>query len=133
MRFSQCRALITGAGTGIGKATAIRLANEGAKVILVGRTRSKLEETANEINSAKKVPAAEVFPADVTVEEDVIELTEYVGQQFGDLHILINNAGGSKNSTVMETSALDWDRVQNANLKSVFLVSKHLGKLMADA
>lgn len=133
MRFSQSVALVTGAGTGIGKATALRLANEGARVILTGRTRSKLESTANEINSVKKIPVAEIFPADVTVEEDVKELADYVERQFGDLHILINNAGGSKHSRVLETSQEDWDSVQNANLKSVFLVSKHLGKVMKAA
>ncbi|PLT34560.1 SDR family NAD(P)-dependent oxidoreductase [Bacillus sp. V5-8f] len=132
MRFSQSIALITGAGTGIGKATALRLANEGARVILTGRTRSKLENAAHEINSVKKNPVAEIFPADVTVEQDVKELADYIRQQFGDLHIVINNAGGSRHSRVLETTEEDWDAVQNANLKSVFLVSKYLGKLMTE-
>ncbi|MFE8700431.1 SDR family NAD(P)-dependent oxidoreductase [Cytobacillus sp. FJAT-54145] len=132
MRFSQSVALITGAGSGIGKASAIRLANEGAKVILVGRTKSKLEETAQEINETKKIPMAEIFPADVTDEEDVQELAQYVQEQFGDLHVLINNAGGSKHGRILETSAKDWDYVQSVNLKSVFLVTKWLGKIMVD-
>lgn len=131
MRFSDSVALITGAGSGIGKAVAIRLADEGARVILVGRTRSKLEQTAKEINSARKLPVAEIFSADVTDEEDVIELAEYVEEQFGDLHILINNAGGSNSSSILEMPADEWDKVQAANLKSVFLVSRTLGKLMA--
>ncbi|WP_409292806.1 SDR family NAD(P)-dependent oxidoreductase [Peribacillus sp. SCS-37] len=133
MRFSDTIALVTGAGSGIGKATAIRLANEGAKVILVGRTRSKLEVVAQDINAAKKIPAAEIFPADVKDEDDVQELKEYVQQKYGDLHVLINNAGGSVHSKIMDTSAEDWDYVQQTNLKSVFLVSKLLGGLMADA
>lgn len=130
MRFSQNIALITGAGSGIGKATAIRLADEGAKVILVGRTKSKLEAVATEINRTKRIPMAEIFQADVSDEEDVKELAEYVNIHFGDLHILINNAGGSKNSKILDTSGKDWDDVQNANLRSVFLVSKMLGRLM---
>lgn len=130
MRFSQTIALITGAGSGIGKETAIRLADEGAKVILVGRTKSKLEAVANEINRTKRIPMAEIFQADVTDEEDVQELAEYVNIHFGDLHILVNNAGGSKDGNVLEMKAKDWDRVQNTNLKSVFLVSKMLGNLM---
>jgi 3-oxoacyl-[acyl-carrier protein] reductase len=132
MRFLQTVALITGAGSGIGKATAIRMANEGAKVILVGRTRSKLEAVANEINNTKKIPMAEIFSADVTDREDVEELRDYVVEQFGDLHILINCAGGSRQSKILETSESDWDYVQKVNLKSVFLVSKLLGQVMVD-
>lgn len=132
MRFTETVALITGAGSGIGKAAAIRLASEGAKVILVGRTKSKLESAAKEINNAHKVPRAEIFPADVTDEEDVSELADFVQEQFGDLHVLVNNAGGSVHSKIMDTSAKDWDFVQSTNLKSVFLVSKKLGELMAN-
>ncbi|WP_042454179.1 SDR family NAD(P)-dependent oxidoreductase [Neobacillus dielmonensis] len=133
MRFSQSIALVTGAGSGIGRATAVRLASEGAKVILTGRTRKKLEETAQIINQKSKIPMAEVFAADCTDEEDVEELAEYVRQQYGDLHVLVNNAGGSRNSRLLEMSLQDWDYVQDVNLKSVFLVSKALGKIMADA
>ncbi|WP_342431830.1 SDR family NAD(P)-dependent oxidoreductase [Neobacillus sp. FSL H8-0543] len=133
MRFSQTIALVTGAGSGIGKATALRLASEGAKVILVGRTKAKLEETANEINRLVKIPLAEVFPADITDAEDVRELAEYVEEQYGDLHVLINNAGGSSNTKILTMSEQEWDYVQDVNLKSVFLVSKALGKIMSEA
>lgn len=132
MRFSQTIALITGAGSGIGRAIAIRLADEGAKVILVGRTKSKLESVANEINRTKRIPMAEIFQADVTDEEDVQELADYVRVQFGDLHVLINNAGGSKKSKILDTKERDWDYVQSVNLRSVFLVSKMLGSLMVE-
>ncbi|XJZ28962.1 SDR family NAD(P)-dependent oxidoreductase [Bacillota bacterium Lsc_1132] len=133
MRFSQTIALVTGAGSGIGRATAIQLAKEGAKVILVGRTKAKLEETARIINSAARIPLAEIFPADVTDAEDVAELAEYVDQHYSDLHVLINNAGGSRHSRIMDISEEDWDYVQATNLKSVFLVSKVLGRIMAEA
>lgn len=130
MRFSQTIALITGSGSGIGKEVAIRLAREGARVVLVGRTKSKLEAVANEINRTKRIPMAEIFPADVTDEEDVKELSDYINVHFGDLHILINNAGGAKNSKILDTTEEDWDDVQKTNLRSVFLVSKMLGSLM---
>jgi meso-butanediol dehydrogenase / (S,S)-butanediol dehydrogenase / diacetyl reductase len=133
MRFSQTIALVTGAGSGIGKATALRLASEGAKVILVGRTLAKLEDTANEINRSVRIPLAEVFAADVTDAEDVRELAEYVEEQYGDLHILINNAGGSSHTKILTMSEQEWDYVQDVNLKSVFLVSKALGKIMTEA
>lgn len=133
MRFEETVVLVTGAGSGIGKATAARFASEGAKVILVGRTKSKLERAAVEINESLKLPRADIFPADVTDEEDVRELAGYIEEQFGTLHVLVNNAGGSVHSKIMDTSASDWDFVQNTNLKSVFLVSKTLGKLMSNS
>ncbi|PLR95311.1 SDR family NAD(P)-dependent oxidoreductase [Bacillus sp. T33-2] len=133
MRFTDTIAVITGGGSGIGKAAAMRLANEGAKVILVGRTKSKLQQAAREINSDKRIPVAEIFAADVSDEEDVSELSEFVKQQYGDLHVLINNAGGSVHSRIMDTAPSDWDYVHKTNLKSVFLVSKMLGKLMSES
>lgn len=132
MRFQQSIALVTGAGTGIGKAAALRLASEGARVILTGRTRQTLEETAHEINDGKE-RKAEIFCADVTDEKDILSLTNYIKEEFGDLQILINNAGGSKQTSILETTEREWDMVQNVNLKSVFLVSKHLGRLMYES
>jgi len=132
MRFTQTIAVVTGAGSGIGQAVAKRLASEGAKVILVGRTKRKLEETAEIINRNSKIPVAEIFPADCTDAEDVLELAEYVEQHYGDLHILVNNAGGSCHTKIMEIAEQEWDEVQAVNLKSVFLVSKTLGKIMID-
>ncbi|MCK1992701.1 SDR family oxidoreductase [Peribacillus muralis] len=132
MRFSQSIAVVTGAGSGIGKATAQRLSDEGANVLLVGRTKAKLKEAAAEINARNTRKVADIFPADVTDEEDVMELAMYVKEQYRDLHILINNAGGSRSSKLLDTSADDWDMVQHVNLKSVFLVSKHLGKIMVE-
>jgi meso-butanediol dehydrogenase / (S,S)-butanediol dehydrogenase / diacetyl reductase len=130
MRFQETIALVTGAGSGIGKATAIRLASEGAKVILVGRTKTKLEETANEINQINKIPLAEIFAADVTDSEDIKELAQYVVEQYGDLHVLVNNAGGSTNTSIMGMTEKEWDYVIDTNLKSIFLVSQALGKIM---
>jgi meso-butanediol dehydrogenase / (S,S)-butanediol dehydrogenase / diacetyl reductase len=132
MRFQESIALVTGAGSGIGKATACRLANEGAKVILVGRTKGKLEITANEINQTYKIPRAEIFAADVTDPEDVRELAQYVEEQYGDLHVLVNNAGGSTNTSILRMSEKEWDFVMDTNLKSIFLVSQALGKIMTE-
>nr|WP_263326226.1 SDR family oxidoreductase [Neobacillus sp. Marseille-Q6967] len=131
-RFQQTVAVVTGAGSGIGRATAERLAYEGGKVILVGRTRAKLEETALGINRNSRIPMAEVFAADVTDPEDVRELAVYVTQNYGDLHVLVNNAGGSSHSRILNMSEKEWNYVQDVNLKSVFLVSQALGKIMAE-
>ncbi|MGE7760883.1 SDR family NAD(P)-dependent oxidoreductase [Peribacillus sp. NPDC097895] len=132
MRFSQAIAVVTGAGSGIGKATALRLSDEGARVLLVGRTKGKLKEAAAEINARHTIPMADIFPADVTDEDDVKDLAMYVQEQYRDLHILINNAGGSKSSKLLDTTVDDWEMIQHVNLKSVFLVSKYLGKVMVE-
>ncbi|HET7521888.1 MAG TPA: SDR family oxidoreductase [Bacillales bacterium] len=131
-RFSGSTAVITGAGSGIGEATAKRLAAEGARLLLVGRTRSKLEKVAEEINGQYGDSCADVYSADVTKEEEVKGLAQKVKSSFDNLHVLINNAGGSTHSSVFETSAADWDFVQEVNLKSVFLVSRALGELMKE-
>lgn len=97
VRFSHCIAVVTGAGSGIGEATARRLAKEGAKVVLVGRTEAKLQRAAEEINQ-EYPDSADFFAADVTVEQDVAALADYVKERYGNLHVLINNAGGSYQS-----------------------------------
>lgn len=131
-RFSGCISVITGAGSGIGRATAIRLAKEGSKVILVGRTREKLMKVADEIHQI--VPeSARIYVADVTDEDDVVALAQYVKNTYGDLHVLINNAGGSYYSAISNLSVEEWDEVLALNLRSVFLVSKLLGNEMITA
>jgi meso-butanediol dehydrogenase / (S,S)-butanediol dehydrogenase / diacetyl reductase len=74
----------------------------------------------------------DILSADVTDGEDVRKLAEYVEQQYGDLHVLVNNAGGSTHTKILQMPEQEWDFVQNVNLKSVFLVSKALGKVMAE-
>ncbi|KSU85370.1 3-oxoacyl-[acyl-carrier protein] reductase [Fictibacillus enclensis] len=130
MKFGGSIALVTGAGSGIGRAAAIKLAEGGATVLLVGRTVSKLEAAASEISKISGAQKPEISSADVTKEEDVEKLAEYVKTRFGDLHILVNNAGGSSQTSILNTPVIEWDYVQSANLKSVFLVSRILGKVM---
>lgn len=132
MRFEETIAVVTGAGSGIGEATAKQLANEGAKVILVGRTKEKLERVSQEINESLNLQRADVYAADVTSEEDVQSLANYVKETYGDLHVLVNNAGGSTHNNISKLSIEEWDQVQNVNLRSVFLVSKLLGEVMVE-
>jgi meso-butanediol dehydrogenase/(S,S)-butanediol dehydrogenase/diacetyl reductase len=133
MRFLDAVAVITGAGSGIGASVAMRMAKEGARIVLVGRTQAKLEYVARSIEETCGRAAASVFAADVTREKEVESLAAFVQSEFGDAHILVNNAGGSDKSSILETKLEDWERVQSTNLGSVFLVSKHIGKLMTEA
>jgi meso-butanediol dehydrogenase/(S,S)-butanediol dehydrogenase/diacetyl reductase len=132
MNFYETISVITGAGSGIGEATARRLAKEGSQVVLVGRTEEKLVKVANEINQSFP-DMAEVFVADVTDENSVKALAEYVEKKHGDLHVLINNAGGSHQSKIGNLSSEEWDRVFVQNVRSTFLTSKWLGNVMISA
>ena len=132
-RFNNAIAVITGGGSGIGEASAKRLASEGAKVVLVGRTVSKLEKVASDINEEQNEKVAFPFACDVTSEKEVNQLAEYVEKEFGDVTVLINNAGGSFISNIQGTSYEQWEEIQKLNVDSVFLVSKRLGKVMLDA
>ncbi|MDE5413883.1 SDR family NAD(P)-dependent oxidoreductase [Alkalihalobacterium chitinilyticum] len=132
-RFDGQVCVVTGAGSGIGKEAAVRFAKEGARVVLVGRTESKLNDVAKEINASFGEGTATPFPTDVTKEEDVMKLAQFVQDTFGRLDVVVNNAGGSGSSSILEMDVEEWERTQDTNLKSVFLVSKQLGKVMIDS
>ncbi|WP_347552915.1 SDR family oxidoreductase [Pseudalkalibacillus hwajinpoensis] len=130
-RFTGRTAVITGGGSGIGAMTARRIASEGGTVILVGRTKEKLERTAKELDGLEG--NALIFTADVTNQADIDQLSSFIKKNASFPHILVNNAGGSTGSPILDMTEENWDHAQNVNLKSVFLVSKSLGKLMLEA
>jgi NAD(P)-dependent dehydrogenase (short-subunit alcohol dehydrogenase family) len=118
-------ALVTGASSGIGRATALLFAEAGARVALVGRSAGALAEVAGEIR-ARGGEAREVA-ADVTVEEDARRAVAEAVETFGGLDVLVNAAGGISNGTVETRALADWDAMMNVNLRSVF----HLMQLAA--
>jgi len=118
--LSGKKALITGASKGLGKAMALALAQAGAGVALVARDWEKLGQVAAEIRG--RDGEAEVFPADVTSEEQVQRLAEEVTGRFGGLDILINNAGINIRKPVTELSFEEWKTVLDTNLTSVYLM-----------
>ncbi|MGG3572362.1 glucose 1-dehydrogenase [Bacillus gobiensis] len=124
-------ALITGAGRGIGRTLAEGLANAGANVVLVARTLEEVEQAAAEItNHSGKETLAMV--CDVTDSDSVQETVNQAMNRFGHIDILINNAGTSVRETAFNLSEDDWEKVMNVNFKSVFLMSKAVGKHMAE-
>jgi NAD(P)-dependent dehydrogenase (short-subunit alcohol dehydrogenase family) len=121
-------ALITGASRGLGKAMALELGAAGAAVILVGRDRVKLDETASE--AAKQGARAAVFVTDVSVEAQVLSLQEQATAQFGRVDILVNNAGVNLRKPLVNFTLEEWHRVMDANLTSVFLMCRAFVPLM---
>ncbi len=111
-------AVISGASRGLGRAMAVSLSARGARVALVGRIPETLEAVAAE------VPGSRAFVADVSREEDVLQLAFEVEQHLGKAQILINNAGVALRRNLTDTTLDEWQAVQNANLTSAFLMSR---------
>jgi NAD(P)-dependent dehydrogenase (short-subunit alcohol dehydrogenase family) len=115
-------AVITGASRGLGKAMALELGAAGAAVALIGRDRTKLDQTASE--AAERGAEAEVFVADITQEAQVFALQKRVAERFGRVDILINNAGVNLRKPLTDFTLEEWHRVMDANLTSVFLMCR---------
>lgn len=126
-------AVITGAGSGVGRSTALLFAEEGARVVAAGRTLGKCEETAELVTKAggKCLPVK----CDVTETEQVQAMIDRAVAEFGELHVIVNNAGIGYSAEfadppvsmqdVVNTPEEDWHTVMDITLKSVFLTSKY--------
>ena len=124
-------ALITGSAGGIGRATALLFAREGAAVSLVDLNQKAGEKVAREISDAGG-PA--IFErADVTSAADCRRVVERSVREFSGIHILFNNAGIIRRDSVTETSEADWDAVMAVNVKSIFLMCREVIPVMAMA
>lgn len=115
-------ALITGGGTGIGRAIAELFAREGASVVLSGRRAEPLQETVHQIRRDGGV--ATFARGDVTRADRVEMLVQAAIYNFGGLDILVNNAGFRASGTILDTDERRWDRVLGTNLKGPYLVSR---------
>ena len=129
-KFSLCGkvAIVTGGSKGLGRSMAIGLAQAGARVAVVSRTKSLIEEAAAQI--IRNGGDAIAIPTDVTSEKDIEKMSAVVFEKFGKIDILVNNAGmgGSKISVTLTTD--EWDQMMNTNARSIFLASKAIGKIM---
>jgi NAD(P)-dependent dehydrogenase (short-subunit alcohol dehydrogenase family) len=122
MRFENQVALITGGGSGIGRACSRLLAREGAKVVVADIAAHSVEETVQEIREAGGEGISVV--ADVSRADEIDRMIGSAVERFGQLHILVNNAGILLMKSLLATTEHEWDRVLAVNLKSVFLSSR---------
>jgi NAD(P)-dependent dehydrogenase (short-subunit alcohol dehydrogenase family) len=122
-------ALVTGAGSGVGKAVAIALAKAGYNLVLAGRRPAPLEETAAAVNAAG--PQALVVPTDVAKRESVLALFDKVKSSFGRLDVLFNNAGiGAPPVPLEDLPYENWQNVVATNLTGMFLCTQEAIKIM---
>jgi NAD(P)-dependent dehydrogenase (short-subunit alcohol dehydrogenase family) len=132
-RVSGKVALVTGAGTGIGRAVAVRLAEEGAEVVVTSRTASHVEETCRLVEHAAGRPALGVG-LDVTRQQQVDEAVGLVRERFGRLDILSNNAGidDPDETPVAETTDAVWGDTFDVNVTGTFRVCRAAIPLLSD-
>ncbi|MFD7461338.1 MULTISPECIES: SDR family NAD(P)-dependent oxidoreductase [unclassified Streptomyces] len=118
-RFSDRTVLVTGAGSGIGRTTALAFAAEGARVVVAGRGRAALDETVALIEAAGGTAFART--ADVSRAADVAALVQAAVDRFGSLDVAVNNAGVFRGGPLPEMSEEDWRTVLDVNVTGVFL------------
>lgn len=121
-------ALVTGASRGIGRAIALRLASCGATVAGVARTAEALEGTLQAIRDAGGT--AEGWAANVADSADVQRVVEAVEAKFQKIHVLVNNAGVTRDGLMLRMEDSAWDEVINTNLKGTFLFARAVGAIM---
>jgi NAD(P)-dependent dehydrogenase (short-subunit alcohol dehydrogenase family) len=122
-RFENRVALVTGGGTGIGRAVALRLASEGAMVVVTGRREAPLLEVGAEIGNAGGRAVA--IPADVSDQAEVAHLLSTTVKECGALHVLVNNAGIIRRDLpAEEMSPEEWDDLMNVNLRAPWLCAR---------
>lgn len=123
-------AIVTGAGSGIGAATAVRFVEEGASVVLVGRTRSKLEGTARRINKPDRVI---VLPGDVRDEETAVEAVREVDERFGRLDVVVSNAAAYTPTPFPQATLTEWlDNMFNIILVGAYRFARESARYMID-
>ena len=124
MSLSGKVALITGASSGIGRATALVLAQRGADIAANGRRKEPLEDTVAKVQELGRRALA--LPADVSIPEQVRDMVEKALDYFGHIDILVNNAGHLFQSRVEKTSDAEWQRLLAVHLSGAFYCTREV-------
>ena len=112
-------AIVTGAGSGIGRAIALAYAREGARLALVGRRKERLEAVAEEAGGSPLV-----IPADISRQSDIDRVMNEVAERLGPLNVLVNNAGLLHIGTAEQITEAQWDATFNVNVRGLWLMSR---------
>ena len=120
MRLANRVAIVTGGGSGIGRAIAIAFAREGARVVVAGRTRAKLDHVAGEIGAANCL----AVPCDMARTADITKMVETTARHFGGIHILVNNAAMLLAGTAESHTEDEWEQTFNINVRGVWQLSR---------
>ena len=123
----QC-AIVTGAARGIGRAICLQLAERGANILATDVLRDELNETVSLVEAKGVGGIAEI--GDVTKGEVVEHLVEMAAEKFGQLDIMVNNAGITRDTLILSMTDEQWDAVINVNLRAVFLGTRAAAKVM---
>ena len=122
MKLENHVAIITGSGRGIGRATALAFAKEGADIVLAARTETEIASVAEEVEQLGRRALA--IPTDVQVKSDVDKMMSQTLHTFGKVDILVNNAGVAIHNPISKIREEDWDLTMAVNLKGVFLCTQ---------
>ena len=130
MKLEGKVALVTGGGTGIGKAITLEYAREGADVAVSSRNIKNLEDVCKEVEDMGRRSLA--VAADVCIKAQVDSMVNAVISKFGHIDILVNNSGTSRMMPIIEFTEDDWDTVIDTNMKGVFLCTQAVAKHMVE-
>lgn len=121
--------VITGASSGIGRATALLFAENGAKVVAVGRNEKELNALRDE--ALKKEGSIKIYLADLCETTQIERCFSYLNENFGQIDVLVNAAGIIANGSIENTMLEDWDKMMNINLRSLFFMMQKCVPLLA--
>ena len=127
-RLENKAAIVTGGAGGIGRATVLAFAREGARVAVVDLRAEAAEAVAEEVRAAGGQAIA--IAADVSKEDDIRSIVAGALDEFGTIDVVFNNAGIIRRTTAVDTTVDEWDQVFGVNVRSIFLMCKHVVPIM---
>ena len=130
MRLENKTAIVTGAGRGLGKGIALKLAAEGAKVIVADMSMETASATAEEINASGGT--AKAFAVNIAKQDEVKAMMDFTVESFGTLDVIVNNAGINRDAMLHKMTVEQWDQVIAVNLTGTFYCVQYAAQIMRE-